>query len=93
MQYPKLDLKLLRVYSKCGDTDTLDIPPFILKVRLLRYFMMASSQETLAFKVSDFNRVAATLGGFLTVFGLVSYLLKEKFYLGEACASNMFACD
>jgi hypothetical protein len=29
--------------------------------------------------------VCATLGGFITVFGLVSYLLKEKFYLSEAC--------
>ena len=47
--------------------------------------IMPTAQETLEFKVSDFNIVAATLGGFLTVFGLVSYLLKEKFYLGEAC--------
>ena len=32
----------------------------------------------------NFNIVCATLGGFITVFGLVSYLLKEKFYLSEA---------
>jgi len=29
--------------------------------------------------------VVASLGGFLSLFGLVSYLLKEQFYLGEAC--------
>lgn len=31
----------------------------------------------------NFNMVCATLGGFITCFGLVSYLLKEKFYLSE----------
>ncbi|KAB8338819.1 hypothetical protein FH972_021763 [Carpinus fangiana] len=34
--------------------------------------------------VSNFNIVIALLGGFLSVFGLVSYLFKEKFYLSEA---------
>ena len=34
--------------------------------------------------VSNFNVVCATLGGFITLFGLVSYLFKEKFYLSEA---------
>lgn len=29
--------------------------------------------------------VCSALGGFITLFGLVSYLLKEKFYLSEAC--------
>ena len=48
---------------------------------------MSPAFETLDFKVSNFNRVAATVGGFLSVFGLVSYLLKEKFYLGEASES------
>lgn len=33
----------------------------------------------------NFNIVCATLGGFISVFGLVSYLFKEKFYLSEAC--------
>lgn len=36
--------------------------------------------------VVNFNIVCATLGGFITCFGLVSYLLKEKFHLSEACA-------
>jgi NhaP-type Na+/H+ or K+/H+ antiporter len=40
--------------------------------------------------VSNFNIVCATLGGFITLFGLVSYLLKEKFYLGEALISTYF---
>lgn len=46
--------------------------------------MSPSIPEILEFKISNFNRVAATIGGFLSIFGLVSYLLKEKFYLGEA---------
>lgn len=37
--------------------------------------------------VDNFNIVCACLGGFITIFGLVSYLLKEKFYLSEACMS------
>lgn len=39
--------------------------------------------------VVNFNIVCATLGGFITVFGLVSYLLKEKFYLSEASISTV----
>ncbi|KAG9625187.1 hypothetical protein KCU64_g19411, partial [Aureobasidium melanogenum] len=37
--------------------------------------------------VVNFNIVCATLGGFITLFGLVSYLLKEKYYLSEALIS------
>ena len=33
----------------------------------------------------NFNIVCATLGGFISLFGLVSYLCKEQFYLSEAC--------
>jgi NhaP-type Na+/H+ or K+/H+ antiporter len=40
--------------------------------------------------IVNFNIVCATLGGFITLFGLVSYLFKEKFYLSEACES--FEC-
>ncbi|KAF2084730.1 Na/H antiporter, partial [Saccharata proteae CBS 121410] len=39
--------------------------------------------------ISNFNIVCATLGGFITVFGLVSYLFKEKFYLSEALISTV----
>lgn len=39
--------------------------------------------------VSNFNIVCATLGGFITLFGLVSYLLKEKFYLSEALIATL----
>lgn len=39
--------------------------------------------------VTNFNIVCATLGGFITLFGLVSYLVKERFYLSEA---RMFVC-
>jgi hypothetical protein len=34
--------------------------------------------------VTNFNIVCSVLGGFITLFGLVSYLFKEKFYLSEA---------
>ncbi|GIZ46314.1 hypothetical protein CKM354_000944300 [Cercospora kikuchii] len=37
----------------------------------------------------NFNIVCATLGGFITIFGLVSYLLKEKYYLSEALISTI----
>jgi len=35
--------------------------------------------------LTNFNIVCAVLGGFITLFGLVSYLCKERFYLSEAC--------
>ncbi|KAI2698696.1 hypothetical protein CBS147332_8488 [Penicillium roqueforti] len=35
----------------------------------------------------NFNIVCATLGGFVSLFGLVSYLCKEQFYLSEALIS------
>lgn len=38
--------------------------------------------------VVSFNIVCATLGGFIAIFGLVSYLLKERYYLSESCKSN-----
>ena len=38
--------------------------------------------------VDNFNIVCTVLGGFITLFGLVSYLLKEKFYLSEALIST-----
>lgn len=34
--------------------------------------------------LTNFNIVCATLGGFVILFGLVSYLVKERFYLSEA---------
>ncbi|KAE8449724.1 hypothetical protein EG329_007499 [Mollisiaceae sp. DMI_Dod_QoI] len=37
--------------------------------------------------VTNFNIVCSVLGGFITTFGLVSYLCKEKFYLSEALIS------
>jgi hypothetical protein len=39
--------------------------------------------------ITNFNIVCAVLGGFITLFGLVSYLLKENFYLSEACTSRL----
>lgn len=37
--------------------------------------------------ITNFNIVTAFLGGFISLFGLVSYLLKERFYLSEALIS------
>jgi hypothetical protein len=34
--------------------------------------------------ITNFNIVCSVLGGFITLFGLVSYLFKEKLYLSEA---------
>ena len=36
--------------------------------------------------LNNFNIVCSVLGGFISLFGLISYLAKEKFYLSEACA-------
>ena len=35
-------------------------------------------------QTTNFNIVVAFLGGFISIFGLVSYLLKENYYLSEA---------
>lgn len=37
--------------------------------------------------VTNFNIVVSFLGGFISIFGLVSYLLKENFYMSEALIS------
>ncbi|CAK7223601.1 hypothetical protein SCUCBS95973_005234 [Sporothrix curviconia] len=37
--------------------------------------------------LTDFNIVVSVLGGWVSLFGLVSYLCKEKFYLSEALIS------
>lgn len=37
--------------------------------------------------ISNFNIVVSILGGWISLFGLVSYLLKENFYLSEALIS------
>ncbi|KAK0732644.1 Sodium/hydrogen exchanger family-domain-containing protein, partial [Apiosordaria backusii] len=35
--------------------------------------------------ITNFNIVLSVLGGWISLFGLVSYLCKENFYLSEAC--------
>lgn len=35
-------------------------------------------------QLNNFNIVLALLGGFISLFGLVSFLLKENYYLSEA---------
>tara|TARA_R110002060_G_scaffold65275_2_gene74286 strand:- start:1034 stop:1231 length:198 start_codon:yes stop_codon:yes gene_type:complete len=40
--------------------------------------------------ITNFNVVCSVLGGFITLFGLVSYLFKEKFYLSEARRCSHF---
>ncbi|MCJ1225821.1 hypothetical protein MMC12_002470 [Toensbergia leucococca] len=38
-------------------------------------------------QITNFNIVCASFGGFITLFGLVSYLFKERYYLSEALIS------
>lgn len=45
---------------------------------------MPNPKEVLEFRVSEFNIITAFLGGYLSLLGLVSFLLKEKYYLSEA---------
>ncbi|KAK9476919.1 Sodium/hydrogen exchanger family-domain-containing protein [Lipomyces japonicus] len=40
--------------------------------------------------ISNFNLVCALLGGFALVFGLVSYVIKERLYVSEALPSLLF---
>ncbi|KAI8628986.1 Na/H antiporter [Xylariaceae sp. FL1651] len=37
--------------------------------------------------ITNFNIVTSVLGGWITLVGLFSYLLKERYYLSEACIS------
>lgn len=46
---------------------------------------MAYSIWEIPLQTTNFNIVVAVLGGFISLFGLVSYLLKENYYLSEAC--------
>lgn len=39
--------------------------------------------------VNNFNIVVSVLGGWISLFGLVSYLCKENFYLSEARMSSL----
>ncbi|KAG6014164.1 hypothetical protein E4U54_005750 [Claviceps lovelessii] len=48
---------------------------------------MAHNIWAVPLAVTDFNVLLALLGGFISLFGLVSYLLKEKYYLSEALIS------
>ncbi|KAM0551329.1 hypothetical protein ACHAPJ_008435 [Fusarium lateritium] len=48
---------------------------------------MSQSIWAIPLKTTNFNIVVALLGGFISVFGLVSYLLKENYYLSEALIS------
>lgn len=48
---------------------------------------MAGNLWSIPLQTTNFNIVVAFLGGFISVFGLVSYLLKENYYLSEARTS------
>lgn len=45
---------------------------------------MADATWAIPLKLNNFNIVLALVGGFISIFGLVSYLLKEHYYLSEA---------
>lgn len=38
-----------------------------------------------ALAITNFNIVLSVLGGWISLFGLVSYLCKESYYMSEAC--------
>jgi hypothetical protein len=40
--------------------------------------------------ITNFNIILSVLGGWISLFGLVSYLCKESFYLSEARTSSPF---
>ena len=46
---------------------------------------MANKIWAIPLAITDFNVIVALLGGFVSLFGLVSYLLKENYYMSEAC--------
>ncbi|SPJ79418.1 related to Na+/H+-exchanging protein [Fusarium torulosum] len=48
---------------------------------------MAHNIWAIPLQTTNFNIVVAFLGGFVSIFGLVSYLLKENYYLSEALIS------
>ena len=48
---------------------------------------MANTLWRIPLALTDFNVVLSLLGGFISLFGLVSYLLKEHYYLSEALIS------
>ncbi|PIG82003.1 hypothetical protein AARAC_010524 [Aspergillus arachidicola] len=39
-------------------------------------------------QISNFNIVVSLLGGFISLFGLISYFVKENYYLSEECEST-----
>jgi hypothetical protein len=41
-----------------------------------------------ALATTNFNIILSVLGGWVSLFGLVSYLCKESFYLSEARTSH-----
>lgn len=45
---------------------------------------MADNIWAIPLQLTNFNIIVALLGGFISLFGLVSYLLKENYYLSEA---------
>eukprot|EP00128_Syssomonas_multiformis_P005738 Colp12_sorted_trinity150504_noHs@29736 len=48
---------------------------------------MANALWRIPLALTDFNVVLALLGGFISLFGLVSYLFKEHYYMSEALIS------
>lgn len=45
---------------------------------------MARNIWAVPLQLSNFNIIVALVGGFISLFGLVSFLLKENYYLSEA---------
>lgn len=62
----------------------LRFPAKIFHLHFLKTPKMSGNLWSIPLQTTNFNIVVAFLGGFISIFGLVSYLLKENYYLSEA---------
>lgn len=51
---------------------------------------MAQNIWAIPLELTNFNIIISLLGAFVSLFGLVSYLFKERYYLSEACRVLQF---
>ena len=83
---PQYDLYPLPPCADCGHHRILP------RLLTLAFAGMANDIWAIPLAVTDFNVIVALLGGFVSLFGLVSYLLKESYYMSEAsgCRFSLF---
>ena len=67
------------------------VPSVTVQVLAKTYEVAYAPKNMPTLAVTNFNIVCATLGGFITLFGLVSYLFKERLFLSESCEYPILA--